>query len=220
MPGRKPVRHLRHLADGVLLLAIIAAFVAGVGRLPWHAAQYLTDDTPGGASLRTHLTAWWGPRELPHRGETFLEVLKERGTLEAANETVGAVLLEHRANGGSVTGLVIPQELGLMSSEVLRLKRNRTDGAPIDRVIPLFDEERIRRVSPVPVSLAEYDPALDESVLTRLGRPAIDFTYPHGRALLFPAADDKGGIYVFHTDESRSLILLLPADASPVSVNR
>lgn len=219
--GQRYVTERPLFADLILLAAVVLAFLIGLGRFVWLAAALVSaDQAPGGALTQPALRVWWGPRDLPHAGDDFLTVLERRGTLEAANEMVGAVLLRHLKTGGDGVRLIVPTDLDLMSDEVLRLVLEQADGSSIVKEVPVFDLERLERVSPLPVVSEDYDPALTSAELSALPEQAIHATYPHGWATLIAPPRDPQGVFVLHTMADRQGIILVPQEYSPTEVNR
>jgi hypothetical protein len=205
----------------LLIVVVIVAFFIGPARLLWHGISFATSAEGFQSNLvRPAVQGWWGSRDLPHRGRDLLGVLERRGTLEASNEMVGAVLSHHLRQGGHGTELVIPTDLELMSGQVLTLTLDSADGSRIVREVPVFAEERLRRITPLPVSTAGYDPALREEDLQALGEPVVRAEFPHGWASLFGPSPNSSGVFVLHTTPGRDGILVVPLELSPVEGSR
>ena len=193
------MRQARSLRFGeYLVLGIALAAVAlNVGRMLWCGPE------------------WWGGRVLPTRdGGDFLAVLASHDHWRSPNSVIGVVL---REQGQTAEGqkLIVPEDLGLLRPGPRTSYYEQAGGSVWEfEYGDVFEYDRIRSTTTIPLETRPYDPALDEETWAGLVALA-EGPFPYETYYVAPSGGDSG-VFVLHTDAARGAQILVPLELSPV----
>lgn len=203
--------------SGYLVLGVALASVAvGVGRFAWHTSAFAIPFAQTGSwpESRETLSEWWGGRFFPFRdGGDYLAVLADHDHWRSPNYVIGAVL-EEQGQTAADQALVVPEDLGLMRQSTRVSNYQNADGSVRSVESVVFEYERIRSTTTIPLESRPYDPALDDQTWLALTSMA-EGPFPYDTYYVSPPAG-ASGVFVLHTDAAREALLILPIELSPV----